>query len=144
MNKLILILSLLFTQILYSQTGTLEGYIKDYEGDTVPYTNVLVYQGDVMLTGTQADLNGKYIIKNLNPGTYHIKFSCVGYNVQTAADIVISKDKVTHLDAILTGPIELDDIVIEEKKVMACYSIVTVDALKVTAGVVYYGKNNSK
>ena len=57
---------------------TIFGTVVDENGEPVIGGNVAVYRGDDLVTGTQTDFDGDYRI-NLDPGTYNIEFSYVGY-----------------------------------------------------------------
>src|SRR5687767_11503035 len=122
MKQSILILACLLTQFVYSQKGSLKGFIVDNTGDTLPYASVIVYIGDSLVNGAQADMHGQYFFPKLSPGTYNIKFSSVGLEQQIASGVIISANKTTYLDAILNGPVELSEIVITEKHVEHAYS----------------------
>src|SRR5690242_1927046 len=112
MRSLILILTCLLVQYAYSQTGQLKGSIVDNEGDTLSFASIMLLRGDTMINGTQADVHGNYVLTKIKPGTYDVKFSSVGLESQTAKGVVIEKSKVTYLNSILNGPVELKEIII--------------------------------
>jgi iron complex outermembrane receptor protein len=117
MKNYLCILACLIAQQLYSQTGQLKGTVTSSEGDTVAFATVIIMVGDSMIDGTQADPNGNYRISKIKPGTYNIKFSHVGLEPQIANGIIISNNNITHLNAILNGPLELKETIVEEKAV---------------------------
>lgn len=136
MKQSILILAFLLTQFVYSQKGSLKGFIVDNTGDTLPYASVIVYIGDSLVNGAQADMHGQYFFPKLSPGTYNIKFSSVGLEQQIASGVIISANKTTYLDAILNGPVELKEIEIRTYKALhvdASYSTVTMDAVSISS-----------
>ena len=68
-------------------TGKLQGSVKDAEtGDPLIGTTIIV---EGTTTGTSADYDGNYTLK-LDPGTYTIKVSYIGYKSQTAQVQIIS------------------------------------------------------
>ena len=84
--------------ILNAQKGTLAGNVIDGEFvEPMAFANILV-KGTT--TGTTSDFDGKYELE-LDPGTYTIIFSFVGYNTQEITDIVIKTGEVTPLDVTL-------------------------------------------
>ncbi|TXE16290.1 TonB-dependent receptor [Psychroserpens burtonensis] len=81
-----------------AQTGTVAGNLIDGEFvEPLAFGNILV-KGTT--TGTTSDFDGKYELE-LEPGTYTIIFSFVGYNTQEISGIVISAGNVTNLDVTL-------------------------------------------
>jgi len=104
----LLILLLLSLSFVKAQTGTLAGNIIDGEFvEPMAFANILV-KGTTI--GTTSDFDGKYQL-DLEPGTYTIVFSFVGYTTQESSDVVIEADEVTPLDVTL-GTNSLETIVI--------------------------------
>lgn len=77
MRKLaFLALSFLVSYSALSQKATLTGTLKDYKTtQTIPFANVLYGSAQ----GTSTDIDGNYSL-TLDPGTYRIKYSSVGYD----------------------------------------------------------------
>ena len=95
----LLILLLLTYGFTSAQTGTLAGSIIDGEFvEPMAFANVIV-KGTTI--GTTSDFDGKYQLE-LEPGTYTIVFSFVGYTTQEITDVVIKEGEVTPLDVTLT------------------------------------------
>lgn len=94
-----LILLLLTFGFTSAQTGTLAGNIIDGEFiEPMAFANILV-KGTTI--GTTSDFDGKYQLE-LEPSTYTIVFSFVGYTTQEISDVVIKEGEVTPLDVTLT------------------------------------------
>jgi TonB-dependent receptor len=94
-----------FTQ---AQKGKVAGNLIDGEFvEPLAFGNVLV-KGTT--TGTTSDFDGKYELE-LDPGTYTLVFSFVGYNTQEIVDVVIKPGEVTTLDVTLETN-SLDTIVL--------------------------------
>ncbi|WP_418512968.1 TonB-dependent receptor domain-containing protein [Corallibacter sp.] len=108
-NKILITLSLLFITLFgYAQTGKVTGTVIDGEFvDPLPFANILVKGTS---KGTSSDFDGKYTLE-LEPGTYTIVFSYVGYETKEVSDVVIKSNDVTVLDMTL-APNALDEIVI--------------------------------
>ena len=101
----LLLLSLSFVK---AQTGTLAGNVIDGEFvEPMAFANILV-KGTT--TGTTSDFDGKYQLE-LEPGTYIIVFSFIGYTTQEISDVIIKANEVTPLDVTL-GTNSLETIVI--------------------------------
>ncbi|WP_298901480.1 TonB-dependent receptor [uncultured Psychroserpens sp.] len=92
-----------------AQKGTVAGNVIDGEFvEPMAFANILV-KGTT--TGTTSDFDGKYELE-LDPGTYTIIFSFVGYNTQEITDVVIKAGEVTHLDVTLETN-SLDTVIIQ-------------------------------
>ncbi|MCD2258559.1 TonB-dependent receptor [Psychroserpens luteolus] len=92
-----------------AQKGTVAGNVIDGEFvEPMAFANILV-KGTT--TGTTSDFDGKYELE-LEPGTYTLVFSFVGYNTQEITDIVIKAGEVTNLDVTLETN-SLDTVIIQ-------------------------------
>ncbi len=96
-------------------TGKLAGRVKDESGKGMAYVNVLVLQDGKRITGIQTKDNGSFIIINLPPGTYDLKFQLQGFGELTVKGVVIKADQTTTQNATLTKK----DVVLEAVKVQA-------------------------
>ena len=71
-----------------AQQGILSGNVIDGEyNEPMAFANILV-KGTT--TGTTSDFDGKYQLE-LDPGTYTLIFSFVGYDTQEISDVVIKQ-----------------------------------------------------
>lgn len=103
--SLLLLLSTIATT---AQTGIIAGTINDGQlNDILPFANVII-QGTTK--GTTSDFDGKYTLE-VEPGTYVIEFSFVGYNTQQISEVIVTANKTTNLDVTLSGA-ALDEIII--------------------------------
>jgi hypothetical protein len=58
-------------------------------------------------------LDGNYIIKNLPPGKYSLRFSYISYKTITVDEVVVEPEKETKIDmALPTSTVELDELVV--------------------------------
>jgi TonB-dependent receptor len=82
----------------YAQTGKIAGNLIDGEFvEPLAFGNILV-KGTT--TGTTSDFDGKFELE-LEPGTYILVFSFVGYNTQEISEVIITAGNVTNLDVTL-------------------------------------------
>lgn len=103
----IFFLSLVFVQ---AQTGKVTGKIIDGEfNDVLPFANVVVKGSQ---KGTTSDFDGVYSIE-LEPGTYTLVYSFVGYETKAITDVVVTADGVLEINVTL-GPsaATLDEVLI--------------------------------
>lgn len=105
--------------LVFSQSGELQGKIIDMETkEPIPFANVAVYSGGDLLTGSTSDINGKYVIKPLTPGTYDLRASFVGYRTKEIAGVVVKADQITFQDVELSVTAEtLEAVEVVEYKV---------------------------
>jgi len=92
--------------------GTVSGVVVDgQQGEPLPGANVTV-KGTA--TGTTTDLKGRYRLDGLEPGTYDLIYSFVGFQRKTVTGVEVKAGEITSLDVTLTEETEqLDEVVIE-------------------------------
>ncbi|SNQ43062.1 TonB-dependent receptor [Cellulophaga lytica] len=95
------------------ETGSVVGKLTDKEmnNDPLPFANVLI-KGTTK--GTTSDFDGLYEIANLEPGTYTVVFSYVGYETVEIPNVAIVAGKVTTINVPMAANegMMLDEIVI--------------------------------
>ncbi len=94
-----------------SNSGTISGRVIDAT------TKQPVIGANIFIPGTEkgdaADESGIYKISGLEPGTYQVRVSSIGYNSVTKTDITVSATKPAQLDFELTPQtIELESVTI--------------------------------
>ena len=97
MKKTFYILIFIIINIdMYSQNGTIKGFVKDAtNNEAIPFANVFIEQ---INSGIATDIEGKFEFNNISSGLYNIKFSFVGYESKTYAEIIVNPNKPTVLD----------------------------------------------
>lgn len=112
-QKITLTILLLITCFLgYAQNGTIAGKVQDKEvnNEPLPFANVSI-KGTTK--GTTSDFDGLYQITNVEPGTYTLVFSFVGYETREIPNVVVNPGKITTVDIILgANAASLDAVVI--------------------------------
>ncbi|MFP4460325.1 MAG: TonB-dependent receptor domain-containing protein [Candidatus Zixiibacteriota bacterium] len=115
MKKLILTLALL-PMLLFSETGSLRGNILDNDtGEPLIAANVILQGAQ---KGAATDLDGNYIVYNIEPGSYVVKVTYVGYQTYTIEDVEISSGETSKLDISLKPDVSTTEaIVVKAKRV---------------------------
>jgi len=93
-------------------TGSIAGKLSDREmsGEPLPFANVLI-KGTTK--GTTSDYDGLYILDKLQPGTYTLVFSFIGYETLEVPNVVVEAGKVTEVNTDLgSSAAALDEVVI--------------------------------
>ena len=107
-----------FTSLAFAQTGTLKGVISDVmSGEPIPFANIIIEKGGSQYAGTTTDFDGKYTIKPIEPGSYSVKATFVGYQTIEITGVILSANKITFQDVKLQEGVALGEIkIIEYKK----------------------------
>lgn len=100
-----------------AQTATVSGTVKDAKsGEEMPLVNVgLMRVADtVFVRGNATDMDGRFTITDVKPGTYLLQASFVGYETHRET-LEISGD-IKNLDIRLKGGAILDEVTVVEQK----------------------------
>lgn len=96
---LILSMGMFCTAGMAQNTGEIKGKVQNISKEAVPFANVYVKYGDELL-GTVTDLDGRFTLKPLNPGTYNVEVSTVEYQPYLYSGVDVGPDKITFLNDI--------------------------------------------
>ena len=119
LRKIYLIATLVLTSSLaMAQTGSLKGVITDaMSGEPVPFANIVIEKNGNQSGGAITDFDGNYTIKPIEPGTYTIKATFVGYGTVEVTGVIVSSNKITFQDVKLQEGIAIGEVkVIAYKK----------------------------
>lgn len=141
MKKILSLMLLLPFFIFAGTTGKLAGTIKDAQtGEPLVGANVIIEGTNF---GAATNVNGEYVILNISPGRYDIKFSFIGYETIVMQNVTIIVDQTTLLPVELNPQtIQVDEIVVTartplvQKDVTSSISVITreeIDALPVSS-----------
>ncbi|MBK8348897.1 MAG: carboxypeptidase regulatory-like domain-containing protein [Saprospiraceae bacterium] len=118
MNRLLLIAGFLLAAWsgMIAQT-TIEGKVTDAKsGEPILFGTIALYRGGVLITGTETDLEGNFFVSDVQPGTYDMEASYVGYAAQRQTGIVIKAGKTNRVNFQLSDDAVLLDLGIEIKE----------------------------
>lgn len=103
----------------FAQTGAIRGKIMDKTTkEPLPFASVVAELNGTQVGGSQSDFNGEYTIKPLQPGSYTVKVSYVGYTDYVITGVVVANDKITFWDINMASKaIETKEVVVESYKV---------------------------
>ena len=88
--------------------GTVRGRIIDAAKQTLPGASIYI---EKLRAGVTSDVNGFYTFSNLDPGTYTVKVSYVGYS-PVELKITIPAGRTLEKDVVLTEGVELKEVVV--------------------------------
>ncbi|MBX2817064.1 MAG: carboxypeptidase regulatory-like domain-containing protein [Saprospiraceae bacterium] len=97
---------------------SLQGKVTDAESaEAVLFCNVAIYKNEVLVRGVETDIDGNYAFSNIDPGTYDVEVSYVGYNTQRTRGVVVLAGKVNIVNVELSAGVVLDEVVVVDYKV---------------------------
>ena len=84
--------------------------------ESIPFANVVVYNGKTQVAVGTTDMDGNVMIKPLNAGKYNIKAVYVGYQPQQVNDVVVTNEKTAYVNIALSneGGVNLQEVVVVE------------------------------
>ncbi len=98
--KAMIIVAAMLGTLFAGTTGKIAGRVTDASnGEPLVGCNVLIKGTS---SGTSTDANGEYFIINLNPGSYNVEFSMIGYAKYTVSGVQVNVDVTTPLNAALS------------------------------------------
>lgn len=93
--------------------GAIKVLLKDKtNGETIPFANVVAYQGGVQIGVATTDMDGYAMIKPLSPGKYDVKGVYVGYQAQEIKGIIVGESKTAYVTIELSNGegVRLDEV----------------------------------
>ncbi len=113
----LLIVGILFCGFLNAQT-TLQGKVTDADsGEPAELATIKIFKGGALVSGTQTDFDGNYSVSNIDPGTYTVEVSYVGYNNQRIEGVVVKIGKTNFVNVKLSQGKSIDAVDIVAYKV---------------------------
>lgn len=88
--------------------GTVRGRIIDASKQTLPGASIYI---EKLHAGVTSDVDGFYTFPNLEPGTYTVKVSYVGYS-PVELKITIPEGRTLEKDVMLNEGVELQEVVV--------------------------------
>lgn len=96
MKTCIVLLLMFVSFVTFAQNGTIKGKIVEAANNQpVPFANVVIVGST---TGVSSDLDGNYEITGLEPGTYDISVSFLGFKTITESEVMVTNSKPTIID----------------------------------------------
>jgi len=100
-----------------SAQTSIQGAVKEAgSGEPVIGANVALYRNGVLLTGTQTDFDGNFYISDIQPGTYDVEASAVGFSANRTTGVIAKGGQTTRVNFELSAGVLTDEIVITEYK----------------------------
>ncbi|WP_313791168.1 carboxypeptidase-like regulatory domain-containing protein [Lacinutrix neustonica] len=113
MKQFLLIITLLTSLVAFAQeTGSVYGKVsdKDYNDEALPQCNVAIKGTS---KGETTDFDGLYSIANLEPGSYTLEFSFVGYETQNIPVQINAGEKKEINVSLAASTAKLEEVVLQ-------------------------------
>ena len=103
---------LLFSTLIAGSAGKIRGEIFEKStGEKLTGCNVNIINTSY---GSYSDNNGNFIILNIPPGVYDVRFSMIGYADYIVEDVTVNMDLSTNLTADMTeSSVELESVIVK-------------------------------
>jgi outer membrane receptor protein involved in Fe transport len=136
----LLVLLLAANAALLAQSGALQGKVIDKATkEPIPFTNIVIESKGTQAGGTASDIDGKYTIKPITPGTYDVKASFLGYKPVQITGIPVRSGTIEYLN------IELESTAVQVEGVtITKYRIPLIDKDKTQSGATVTSEEISK
>jgi outer membrane receptor for ferrienterochelin and colicin len=96
-------------------SGTLKGKIMDLDADSpLPFASVVLFLNGNQVSGTNTNFDGEYTIKPVQPGTYDVLISFVGYQSQKITGVKITANKIQFVNAELSAGVMMEEAEVVE------------------------------
>ncbi len=103
--------------VAYGQTS-LQGKVTDDTGEPIIFGSVALYKNEVLITGTETDFDGNYAFNELDPGTYDIEVTYVGYNPKRINGVKVFAGKTNIVNVEMeSDAVNLDAVIVKDYKV---------------------------
>ncbi len=98
--------------------GSLQGVVKDKKtGELLPFVSVVIENRGTRVAGQQTDFDGNFRIAPVDPGTYDVTASYVGYQPQKITGVVVNSNKITFQNFELNSGVDLQEVEVVRYKV---------------------------
>ncbi len=131
----LLVLLLAANAAVLAQSGALQGKVIDKATkEPIPFTNIIIENKGTQAGGTSSDIDGKYTIKPITPGTYDVKASFLGYKPVQITGIPVRSGMIEYLNIELeSSAIQVEGVTITKYKVPLIDKDKTVSGATVTS-----------
>lgn len=109
MKLTLTLLTFLSSFLLFAQTGVIKGTVTNkINNEPLGFVNVYIPEIE---SGAVTDIDGKFEIKNLEPGNYSVVVSFVGFQDYKQGEIIVNTSRPAVLDIQLTEVSTVTDVV---------------------------------
>ena len=96
MGYLLTIVLFFSVHLVNAQSGSIQGVVRNTNGDAVLFTTVVIIKNEVVVLKAQTGLSGDFKVNHLEAGKYKIETSHVGYSMTRILDVIVSENEQTN------------------------------------------------
>jgi len=118
-NIFIVFVLLFLCKLTVNGQQTVQGKVIGDDGNALPFANALLLNSEdsQLVRGAVTDLNGDYIIENIEAGEYIVTVSFVGYSTQSSKPFVLRSNSTFSVPTItISETVGLDEVTVRAKK----------------------------
>ena len=102
------------------KTSTISGMVSDKKNnEPIPFANIVLFEKNQQVAITQSDFNGKYSFKDIEYGTYKLKATYLGQEIESLK-LILSRPKQTQNLSISTSTVLEEVVVYAEPVITGC------------------------
>ena len=117
-RKIAITIGLALTTALAFSQGRISGQVMDKDAnESIPFANVVVYEGGIQKGLAQTDFDGKYSVSPLNAGKYTVKMSYLGQE-KVIGGVIVNSNKTTRLPIEFSSATEIKGITVHINKIV--------------------------
>jgi len=87
-----------FAEISYSQSRIEGTALDSISGEPVMFATIALYKENVLIKAADTDFDGRFIISDVDSGTYVLEASFLGYKPKKSEEVEVKKDSLTIVD----------------------------------------------
>jgi hypothetical protein len=112
-----------------SQSGSIAGTVHDQEsGEELVGVNILLVGTS---TGTSTDIEGKFLLRTVKPGSYSVRFTFVGYGTKVISGVNVPAAGTLRLDVLLASEAyKQDEVVVTAERLLGTEAAILADRKK--------------
>ena len=116
-----LFIFLIVINTIAAQNASIKGFVQDNQTlEPIEYASIAIINPitQLVVNGDLSNKTGSFLIKNIKPGTYHLKIYFIGYETRVLENIKIQDNQNIQLELIKLklGNQALDEVVVSSKK----------------------------
>ncbi|MBT8219014.1 MAG: TonB-dependent receptor, partial [Bacteroidia bacterium] len=119
MNKILLFSAMIFLSFSgYAQSGIIKGKVQDNQGIALEFANILLLNetDSALVKGVVSDMDGAFILENVDPGTYMVSASSIGFSDAYSSLIKSNDDEITIEALVMKDGIDLSEVTVVATK----------------------------
>jgi hypothetical protein len=103
MKPVLLCLGLFALANALSAQTCLTGKVTVENFEPLPYASVALYKNRVLITGAETDMNGDFLLEDIDPGIYDVQVSYIAYRTKNVSRVKVYAGKTNRLQVCMSS-----------------------------------------